>query len=344
MHIYIHIPFCESKCPYCAFGSHSDKFNITKEYFKALAKEIKSIKFKDKISTIFIGGGTPSSVEAGLYDEIFEYLAPNLDINCEITSEANPNSANLNWLKYMRKLGVNRLSLGAQSFNENKLKFLGRIHDSKRVFKAIKDAKIAGFTNINVDIMYGTKLDTKALLSSEIQALKELEITHISAYSLMLESEFSSKKSYQKDSPILAKYLINSLENIGFKQYEISNFGQICNHNLSYWRGDDYYGFGAYAVGTTGFKRYKGATNLRSYIDNPFKKSIEILNDENKRDERVFLGLRSCVGVDLLDLSLEMRQRAKILIEEKKLILENERIYNPNFLLADEIFLYLSQP
>ena len=124
MHIYIHIPFCESKCPYCAFGSHSDKFNITKEYFKALAKEIKSIKFKDKISTIFIGGGTPSSVEAGLYDDIFEYLMPNLDINCEITSEANPNSANLNWLKYMRKLGVNRLSLGAQSFNENKLRKL----------------------------------------------------------------------------------------------------------------------------------------------------------------------------------------------------------------------------
>ncbi|MCR8678368.1 MULTISPECIES: radical SAM family heme chaperone HemW [Campylobacter] len=344
MHIYIHIPFCESKCPYCAFGSHSDQFAITKEYFKALTKEIKNIKFNDKISTIFIGGGTPSSVDARLYDEIFEYLRPNLNKDCEITSEANPNSANLKWLNHMRELGVNRLSLGAQSFNEKKLKFLGRIHNSKRIFKAVEDAKIAGFKNINVDIMYGTKLDTKALISSEIQALKELEITHISAYSLMLESEFSSKISYQKDSPILAKYLINSLENIGFNQYEISNFGQICKHNLDYWQGDDYYGFGAYAVGTIGLKRYKGATNLKNYIANPFKKSIEKLSLEDKRSERVFLGLRSIIGVSLSDLSSNMQKTAEILIKERKLILKNGRIYNPNFLLADEIYLYLSQP
>lgn len=342
MHIYIHIPFCESKCPYCAFGSHSDQFSITKQYFKALTKEIKATNFNKKISTIFIGGGTPSSVDARFYDEIFEYLRPNLSYDCEITSEANPNSANLKWLEHIRALGVNRLSLGAQSFDEKKLKFLGRIHSSKRVFKAVEDAKIAKFENINVDIMYGTKLDTKALLLNEVKALNELKITHISAYSLMLESEFSTKISYQKDSPILAQFLIDSLQNIGFKQYEISNFGQICQHNLSYWRGDDYYGFGAYAVGTTGLKRYKGATNLNSYINNPFKKSIEELSYEDKMAERVFLGLRSIIGVSLDDLTPNMLQKAQILINEGKLIAKNNRIYNPNFLLSDEIYLYLS--
>lgn len=342
MHIYIHIPFCESKCPYCAFGSHSDQFALTKQYFIALTNEIKATKFDKKISTIFIGGGTPSSVDAGLYDEIFDYLAPNLSSNCEITSEANPNSANKKWLQHMRDLGVNRLSLGVQSFDEQKLKFLGRIHSASRVFKAIEDAKMANFQNINVDIIYGTKLDTKRVITSEIKALNELQINHISAYSLTLESKFSGKISYQKDSPTLAKYLINSLENIGFKQYEISNFGQICQHNLSYWRGDDYYGFGAYAVGTNGLKRYKGATNLNEYIANPFKKSIERLSSDDKRAERIFLGLRSIVGVNVSEFSNDMMKRVKILINERKLQLENERIYNPNFLLADEIYLYLS--
>ena len=124
MHIYIHVPFCTSKCPYCAFGSFSDKFSLVKSYFRALELEVRDFLAKNpqaKISTLFIGGGTPSAVDAGLYDEIFALLAPRFTVKAEISSEANPNSASPAWLRAMRKLGVNRISFGAQSFNDAKL-------------------------------------------------------------------------------------------------------------------------------------------------------------------------------------------------------------------------------
>lgn len=344
MHIYIHIPFCESKCPYCAFGSHSDQFDKTKRYFQALNTQIESLKFDRQISTIFIGGGTPSSVDAGFYTQMFEYFKPHLSPNCEITSEANPNSANKKWLENMVKNGINRLSLGAQSFDKNKLKLLGRIHNAKRIFQAVDDAKSAGIDNINVDIIYGTKLDTKSLLKSEVEAIKMLDISHLSAYSLTLESDtpFANKHSYQKDSPTLAKYLIKSIENIGLKQYEISNFGLPCKHNQAYWSGADYYGFGAYAVSTIGLKRQTGNSNLDEYILDPFSHQSEILTAKDRQNERIFLGLRSSLGVAFSDLDTTMQTKAQILIDENKLISNGSRVYNPNFLLSDEIYLYLS--
>ena len=158
MLLYVHIPFCESKCPYCAFGSVVGKRNLTGAYFDAMIADFREqiLKFDVKngdIETVFIGGGTPSAVDGGYYERLFEAVAPYLAKDAEITTEANPNSASLAWLSQMKSYGVNRVSFGAQSFFEDKLKFLGRIHDARQIYEAVANAKTAGLENINVDLI-----------------------------------------------------------------------------------------------------------------------------------------------------------------------------------------------
>ncbi|WP_169974882.1 MULTISPECIES: radical SAM family heme chaperone HemW [unclassified Campylobacter] len=348
MLLYIHIPFCESKCPYCAFGSLVGKENLAKSYFKALIDDLKAqiCKFdvrKNSITSVFIGGGTPSVIDANLYENLFFEISAFLASDAEITAEANPNSANLVWLKKMMGFGVDRISFGAQSFFEDKLKFLGRTHSSFDVYEAVKNAKKAGFDNINVDLIYGTKFDTKKRLDIEIENIKNLEISHLSAYSLTLEEKtpFQGRISYKKDSPILAKFLISQIEKIGLKQYEISNFGQICRHNLGYWQGQNYLAIGAYAVGFMNEFRFRNSDNLNAYIKNPHEKNIENLSLKEQNLEHIFLGARSIVGIEASRLSKEQVARAKILHKNKKLNFRDGRYFATNFLLADEISLFI---
>lgn len=344
LHIYIHIPFCESKCKYCAFGSFSDKFSLVKSYFEALSFEISHFDFKEKISTIFIGGGTPSSVNAEFYKPIFEILKPHFAKNIEISVEANPNSGNLIWLEKMRNLGVNRLSFGVQSFNDEKLKFLGRIHNGEVAKKAVQNAKIAGFENINIDLIYDSKFDTKQNLKFELSNIAEMGISHISAYSLTLENEtaFFGKKSYKKDSVILAKFLFENLLKLGFFQYEISNFGRVCEHNLAYWKCEDYAGFGVFAVGTFGNFRLYSLKNLQDYLQNPLFKTREILSPNDKKAEKILLGSRSIIGFEAKILNENELKKAEILVENKKLDFKGGKFYNKNFLIADEIALFIT--
>ena len=346
MQVYIHVPFCESNCPYCAFGSSDDEFNKTSSYFKALCLDLNfQLKSQDvkEISTIFFGGGTPSAVNAKFYDEIFSILAPLCTPTTEITLEANPNSANLAWLKHVKNLGANRISFGAQSFFEDKLKFLGRIHSREQIFKAVENAQKAGFSNINLDLIYDTKFDTKKRLLAEVANLKDLNNTHLSAYSLTLEENtpFAGKKSYKKDSDTLAKFMIEQIGLAGFGQYEISNFGQICKHNLGYWQGKNYLGVGAYSVGFVDGTRYYAKNSIDAYISQPTYREKEILNESELVREHIFLGLRSIVGVEAGRLSEAQIKRANLLVENEKLLFKNGKFYNPNFLLSDEIALFI---
>ncbi len=340
------MPFCESKCPYCAFGSSDDEFSKVSAYFKALCLDLnfqlKSQNVKE-ISTIFFGGGTPSAVNAKLYDEIFSILAPLCTPEAEITFEANPNSANLAWLKHVKNLGANRISFGAQSFFEDKLKFLGRIHSREQIFKAVENAHAAGFKSINLDLIYDTKFDTKRRLLAEVENLKSLAITHLSAYSLTLEENtpFSGKKSYKKDSDTLAKFMIEQIQMAGFKQYEISNFGQICKHNLGYWQGKNYLGVGAFSVGFKDATRYYAKSSIDAYIAQPTHREREILSQSELTREHIFLGLRSIVGVEAGRLSEAQKKRANLLVENEKLLFKEGKFYNPNFLLSDEIALFI---
>ncbi|EAJ0335976.1 radical SAM family heme chaperone HemW [Campylobacter lari] len=348
MHLYIHIPFCESKCFYCSFTSLKKK-DFEKDYLNALMQDIKyQLDFfkldKNSIKTVFVGGGTPSLMDASFYKKIFIFLQNYLQKDSEISIEANPNSSNFYWLKEIKNLGFNRISFGVQSFHEKKLQFLGRIHDQKSIFTSIENAKKAGFDNINLDLIYDTKLDDKKMLDYEISKLTLLNINHVSAYNLTIEEKtrFAKKFHFKKNAPRLAKYFIKTIENLGYKQYEISNFGQICKHNIAYWQGKDYIGCGLSAVGFLKNQRFYTKKSLKDYINDPCFREIENLNSKDLRLEHIFLGLRSIIGVDETKLEPLEREKAMFLSKKRKLVYKNGIFYNTNYLLSDELALYIS--
>lgn len=353
MHLYIHIPFCESKCNYCAFTSLAKK-DYEKNYLEALLKDLQFHFEKlqiSKISTLFIGGGTPSSINAKNYEKIFTFLSPFLTHTLELSSEANPNSADFTWLKEMKNFGINRISFGAQSFHPKKLKFLGRIHDQKMIFKTIENANKAGFKNINLDLIYDTKMDDKKMLEFELLNLEKIKslITHLSAYNLTIEEKtaFAKKEHFKKNAPRLMKFFIEKIKELGFSQYEISNFAKnkdyICKHNLAYWQAKEYLGCGLSAVSFYNKSvRFYTAKNLKDYIKNPIFREQENLNKKDLNLEHLFLGLRSIVGIDEKKLDDEQKQKANLLLKENKLSYKNKRYFNNNFLLSDELALYLS--
>ncbi|MCR6578316.1 radical SAM family heme chaperone HemW [Campylobacter insulaenigrae] len=348
MHLYIHIPFCESKCFYCSFTSLKKK-DYENAYLEALLKDIKhQINFykisKKNIKTVFIGGGTPSLMSINFYENIFSLIKDFLDTNIEISIEANPNSSNFHWLKEIKNLGINRISFGVQSFHEKKLKFLGRIHDQKSIFTSIDNANKVGFNNINIDLIYDTKMDDTKMLQYELLNLNKLNITHVSAYNLTIEekTKFAKKNHYKKNAPKLAKYFIEGIQNIGFTQYEISNFGNTCFHNLAYWQGKNYIGCGLSAVGFLNNQRFYTKSNLKEYIQDPLHREIEYLSNENLNLEHIFLGLRSCVGVNENKLNPIEKEKASFLSKKGKLVYKNGVFYNTNYLLSDELALYIS--
>ena len=350
MLLYIHIPFCDSKCSYCAFNSYVDKFHLKKEYMDALLLqldfELKRFDVKEKeIESLFIGGGTPSTVEPRLYEKIFKKLKPYLCSDIEITSEANPNSASKEWLEGMHNLGINRISFGVQSFNKAKLKLLNRAHTPEQAKEAIVNARDVGFENISLDLIYATLGDTKELLSSDLQTAFSLPINHLSAYALTIEegTPFESKPHMSKETLELTRWLFDSIAEHGFKQYEISNFGSYqSRHNLGYWEYKDYIGLGSGAVGKLGLERFYPSPNVEEYIKDPLTIKTEILSDEDKKIEQIFLGLRSCVGIKKDILNYDELERAELLVKEKKLRQKNDTFYNDEYLLADEIALFIS--
>ncbi|WP_324171246.1 radical SAM family heme chaperone HemW [Sulfurimonas sp.] len=350
MLLYIHIPFCDSKCSYCAFNSYVDKFHLKSSYMKALLlqlkHELKKFNAKEKkITTIFIGGGTPSTISTNLYEPLFHLINPYLSKDVEITSEANPNSANLEWLEEMYKLGVNRISFGVQSFNNKKLKLLNRTHNKSDAIKSIQNAKKVGFKNISLDLIYATLGDTKELLQKDLKIAFSLPVNHLSAYALTIEegTPFESKPQMSKENLELTSWLFEEIKLNGFEQYEISNFGTYkSTHNLGYWKYEDYIGLGSGAVGKLSHKRFYPTVILEDYIKSPLQAREEELSQEDIRIEKIFLGFRSCVGVKMDILSNYEQERANILVQEKKLSLKNKILYNFEYLLADELALFLS--
>lgn len=300
---------------------------------------------KNSIETVFIGGGTPSTVSAELYAPIFELIKPYLTQDAEITSEANPNSATKEWQKDMLSLGVNRLSFGVQSFNEKKLKLLNRAHTPQMAVTALHNAKELGFKNISLDLIYATQGDTKGLLEHDIQQAFSLPINHLSAYALTIEegTPFAKKPQMAQEELALTEWLFASIEAHGFTQYEISNFGSYrSRHNLGYWEYKEYIGAGAGAVGKKGHERFYPNPDIEAYIANPLAITTETLTQEDARLERIFLGFRSCVGVASDILTQEEKIKAATLLEAEKLFLKETTLYNPNYLLADELALFLS--
>lgn len=350
MLVYIHIPFCDSKCSYCAFNSYVDKFHLKKEYMQALHQQLlfELQRFQPKkrsIESIFIGGGTPSTVAPQYFQIIFQTLQPFLKENCEITTEANPNSATKEWLTGMYQLGVNRISFGVQSFNEKKLKLLNRAHNAQQAQQAIQNANNIGFQNISLDLIYATYGDTQKLLQTDLDIAFSLPINHLSAYALTIESNtpFQNQPQMAQEQLEITKYFFQQIEKHNFKQYEISNFGKYKSiHNLGYWNYKDYIGLGSGAVGKLLNTRFYPTTNIEEYIKNPLNIEKELLSNEDIKIEKIFLGLRSEVGIAKDILNIEEQKKAELLVKENKLSYFSSTFYNPDYLLADEIALFLT--
>jgi oxygen-independent coproporphyrinogen-3 oxidase len=301
-----------------------------------------NVSTSNKIETVFIGGGTPSTVDPALYLPIFNTIAPFLCNDAEVTAEANPNSATYEWLEGMKNLGVNRLSFGVQSFDDTKLKTLGRAHNTHHALKAIHNASTLGFKHLSVDLIYGVLGDTQELLQSDIDTAISLPIDHISLYALTIEEHTAFEKSphMSYEELELTEWIFDSVKTKGFKQYEISNFGSYQSaHNLGYWEGKNYMGVGAGAVGFLDNTRFYPSTDIDHYLQNPLEIRTEILTSEELLSEKIFLGFRSCVGVKKNILTPKQQKQADLLVDEKILTATNETYFNTNFLIADEIAL-----
>lgn len=317
--VYIHIPFCDHKCIYCDFYSivsYENKSN----YLNSLLKEIdyfaNQYKEKYSIETIYFGGGTPSFVEPNYIEKILNHLDKYFSISdkVEITLETNPGTVDKEKLKSFKQIGINRISIGIQSFDDNELKFLTRIHNKETAIQTVNLANESGFENISIDLIFNLPKQTKERWFNNLQTAVKLPIKHISAYSLILERGtilnkmvLDGKVKIQDEDydAQLYEITIDFLLNNNFIQYEVSNFaknGFECKHNNAYWRYKDYLSFGTSAHSFVNGIRWWNYSSLNFYIDAINKKGNaiigkEILSDEQIFEEYVMLALRS-KGID----------------------------------------------
>lgn len=306
---YIHIPFCVKKCNYCAFVSYS-KLQRKKNYINALLEEIKTNYKGEPLKTLYFGGGTPSLLAV---EEVKKLVSKfRLTENAEVTFEVNPNKLTLEYLRALRSAGINRLSIGAQSFDAKILKQIGRLHTPDDIENAVKNARKAGFTNISLDLIYGLPNQSIENFEESLNLAVKLGVEHISLYGLKIEegTYFAQNlpPNLPDDDAQADMYLLagDVLRFNGYDKYEISNFcreGFVSRHNLNYWNANTYYGFGCGAHGYENDIRYENQTSLEKYIEKPVEKlSSEHLSEQEKREEKIFLGFRKAEGIDTIAL------------------------------------------
>ncbi|MDR2905226.1 MAG: radical SAM family heme chaperone HemW [Helicobacteraceae bacterium] len=291
--IYIHIPFCEHKCPYCAFNSTAGGGDYAR-YFAALITQFHHDRARyqrEKFNSVYIGGGTPSFVPAKFYEPLFEAIAPFLAAGAEITIEANPNSLSFEWARALNGFGANRISIGVQSFSDEKLRILGRIHTANQAQNALETAVKAGFNEISADFIYGARNDNLRSLTDEVKRAKNCGATHISAYRLTADKGAAWNESDFAAAIGEADYELDfaaAIASIGFPRYEVSNYGRNpSRHNLGYWLGNDYLGLGAGAAGTMKLPE-NFAFNHSALYAKSHKEEIapQVRNLPNRNDEK----------------------------------------------------------
>ena len=327
--IYIHIPFCLSKCGYCDFNSYSSMEGIINEYVEAIKKEFSlySPELKDyEVISIFFGGGTPTILESGQLIAIFESCKSlfNLTADAEITIEANPETLTIDKLRELRKGGFNRISIGVQSFNDRFLKKLGRIHDSKKAYQGILSARDAGFENISIDLMFGIPDETLKDWEDDIETAIKLNPEHISTYNLTIEEGIQFKRELSQgrlklpdeDRQVeMYDRGIGLLTGAGYEHYEISNFaknGKKCVHNQIYWQNEEYLGIGAVAYSYINGERRWNLKNPMEYIkriqgvrDSRVQGVFNVIEGRERLEEKDIMGetimmwLRMIEGINL---------------------------------------------
>ncbi|MCP4671700.1 MAG: radical SAM family heme chaperone HemW, partial [Desulfobacula sp.] len=317
--IYIHIPFCIQKCIYCDFYSKTNLAFIP-DYIKTLVKEIKKrSELQTRINTIYFGGGTPSLLTTGQVDLLLHTIKDNFSIapNAEISFEINPGTIDLKYLEDLRNIGINRLSIGIQSFNDDKLKFLGRIHSADEAVKAVNHAQKAKFSNISFDLIYGLFFETKSMWLKDLEKAVNMKPSHLSCYMLTIEPLTALYKKVKAGNIIaldnasmtwLFKKTAQVLSEFQFEHYEISSFAKgrayRSKHNSQYWDMTPYFGFGAAAHSYDGKKRAWNHKSIKKYIKDinlgrlPVE-DFEILDVKQKKLETIMLRLRTLEGIDV---------------------------------------------
>ena len=369
--IYVHIPFCKVKCLYCDFYSLAERENSIDKFINAITKEIKisSVDVSNwNIDTIFIGGGTPSILKGQQLEKIISALSQKYDLTrlAEFTLEVNPGEATIEDLKLYESLGINRLSIGVQSFQIQLLKFLTRTHERKDIFKTYNNARSVGFENINVDLIYSIPGQTLNLLEKDLNEVAILHPEHISAYNLTLEKNTELFKMVKKNIVAMPSESVNAgffertvkfFKSKNYKLYEISNFSKSdfqCKHNLHYWNIDPYLGFGPSAHSFDLKYRWHNTKNLDSYIKNidqkkPVRANIELLSEVNKLNEVIGFGLRMSSGFDIKVIPIKYRKEFKNKLTSAKKKFEsclvekghNIKLSEEGTLYADEIIVNL---
>ncbi len=351
--IYIHIPFCTKRCIYCGFYS-TTQTELMDRYTAAVCKELTERKeyIDNHIKTIYFGGGTPSLLNSGQIERIFQTIMENYrtDGLQEVTFECNPDDITCDFLQSIARTPINRISMGIQSFNDDILGFIRRRHNSEQAVNAVKLCHEAGFNNISIDLIYGIPGQTVNIFREDIEKAIALNVSHISSYHLSYEEEtpiwhlLQNKKitAIEEDSSVsMYNLLCDSLRKSGFKHYEISNFakeGYESKHNSSYWNGTPYLGIGAGAHSFNGVSRRWNPDNITQYIggieSNKPVFEEEFLTDADRYNEIIMLGLRKSDGIDLTkfnsyigeDLFSHFMQDAEPHIKNGSLIMEKDRI------------------
>ena len=316
-HLYVHIPFCARICPYCAFYKARANHSETQRFCEAAVRELsqKSAEFDLAPETIFFGGGTPTALTTAQLESLLRGFHEQLDLSglVEWTMEANPGSVAAGKAEVLKRFGVNRISLGVQSWDNALLKVLGREHDANQAEESFRILRAAGFSNINVDLMFGLPGQTVEQWRATLEKTIALRPEHVSTYCLTYEEDTEfflrhSRGEYREDSDADAEFFemtMSILEEAGYDHYEISNYarpGFSSAHNRSYWSGEDYLGVGPSAFSTVGTKRWQNIADYREYADRLFDRRstvdrTEELTAEMKRTERIALSLRTRDGV-----------------------------------------------
>ncbi len=328
--LYFHIPFCVKKCDYCAFYSLANQSEETKQaYFEALMRQMSFLKTDKVVKTVYFGGGTPTVIGrerlCALVAAVKERFC--LDEDCEITVEVNPKTVDKEYLQYLKDCGVNRLSIGVQACDDSLLASIGRIHTYADAVECIKAARKAGFENISADLMFALPKLSVELFEKELEQFLQLNVEHISAYSLQLEEGtplYARREAvvFPDEEQEEAQYerLWRTLTENGYTHYEVSSFcraGFESRHNLNYWAVGEYFGFGAAAHSFYGGKRFCCVASVEEYVRRSFGglysptdyDECEPLSEDEIREERIMLGLRTRYGARLDEHAFDTARR-----------------------------------
>ena len=348
--VYIHIPFCKSICSYCDFCKLIYKDSWAHDYLISLEKEIDEKYNNELIKTIYIGGGTPSALNHDNLVKLFNIIKIfKLQNQYEFTFECNLNDINTDLLSLLSSNGVNRLSIGIESFNKNKLAFMHRNHTFKEAQEVIKLCRSYGFNNINIDLIYGIPKESIHSLKKDIKQIVKLNSEHISTYSLIIED--NTLIGINKMIPIdddtdyeMYQTIIKILKHHKYNHYEVSNFaksGYESIHNSNYWLNNNYYGFGLGAHGYIGNIRYENTRSLTNYLKGNYSLKEQVLSKEEDMDNYLMLGFRLLKGISITD----FYQRYQINIQEKydiaPLLKDKELIYEDGYLKINPKYIYV---